>query len=422
MTRPGPLTSRRNLLRGAAAGGAGLLAGGVALTSASHAGAAATPISPADVVEPVPFYGVHQAGIATPAQDRLEFAAFDVTTDDVGALQAMLGKWAAAAARMASGELIGAAEIHPERPPMDTGEALGLDPAQLTITVGFGPSFFDERFGLADRRPALLTDLPTFRNDVIDPARSGGDICVQACSNDPQVAFHAVRNFARIGRGVVVMRWSQLGFGRTSSTSVTQNTPRNLMGFKDGTNNVKAENSADMSDFVWVGDDADQAWMVGGTYLVARRIRMLIESWDNTSLNEQERVIGRARATGAPLGGEEEFDPVDLELPDDAGGMVIDEAAHIRLASPHSHGGAKMLRRGYSFTDGMDARTGRLDAGLFFICFVRDPERQFVPVQRALGENDLLNEYINHTGTGLFAVPPGLIEVGDWYGKSLWAS
>ena len=270
------------------------------------------------------------------------------------------------------------------------------------------------------RRPELLRDLPTFRNDVIRPEISGGDLCVQACSDDPQVAFHVIRNFARIGRGVVTLRWSQLGFGRTSSTSVAQDTPRNLMGFKDGTNDIKAENAIDMNRFVWVGDDADQPWLAGGSYLIARRIRMLIESWDNTSLAEQERVIGRNRTSGAPLGGVDEFDPVDLDAADAEGNPVIDVNAHVRLASPTVHGGVKMLRRGYSFTDGIDPRTGRLDAGLFFIAFVRDPDAQFVPVQAELGRNDLLNEYIKHTSSGIYAVPPGLSAVGDWYGKALF--
>jgi deferrochelatase/peroxidase EfeB len=368
----------------------------------------------------VPFYGRHQAGIATPVQDRLAFAAFDVVTDDLDALRAMLGAWAAAGARLTAGQAVGATETHPERPPIDTGEAVDLGPARLTVTVGFGPSLF-AKFGLGAHRPTLLQDLPTFRNDVIDPDLSHGDLCVQACSDDPQVAFHVVRNFARIGRGDVVMRWSQLGFGRTSATSTTQSTPRNLMGFRDGTNNIKLEHSGELDEFVWVGAEADQPWMVDGTFLVIRRIRTLIETWDNTSLREQERVIGRVKDSGAPIGATGEFDAIDFDARDEDGEPRIDVAAHIRLASPARFDGAKMLRRGYNFTDGMDPRTGRLDAGLFFIAFVRDPSTQFIPVQAELGRSDLLNEYIKHSATGIYAVPPGLAEVGDWYGKSFLA-
>src|SRR5690242_20497303 len=154
----------------------------------------------------VPLYGAHQAGIVTPAQDRLAFAAFDVTATDPQAVQTLLGLWAAAAAQMTKGRAVGGT-LDPQAPPLDTGEAEGLAPANLTITVGFGPSLFDQRFGLAARRPAALVDLPAFPNDQLQPARSGGDIGVQACSNDPQVAFHAIRNFARMARGTAVMRW-----------------------------------------------------------------------------------------------------------------------------------------------------------------------------------------------------------------------
>lgn len=409
--------SRRGFLAGlGAAGVVGAGGAGFGIGRVTDASAEARPSS-----RVVPFYGAHQAGIATPAQDRLAFATFDLTSVDKQAVAAMLGSWAAAGSRMANGLPIGATETAPQAPPIDTGEAMDLSPANLTITVGFGPSMFDQRFGLAKFRPAALADLPALPGDVLDPNRTGGDLCVQACSDDPQVAFHVIRNFARIARGTAVLRWSQLGFGRTSTTSESQATPRNLMGFKDGTNNIKAEEAADMDNFVWVGDETDQAWMKGGSYLVARRIRMLIESWDADYLADQENVFGRRKDTGAPLTGSKEFDPVDLAAKGPDGQSVIPADAHIRLASPASNGGQKILRRGYSYTDGIDPVTGQLDAGLFFIAFQKDPRKQFVPIQRRLGSSDLLNEYIKHTGSGLFAVPPGLSEAGDWYGKSLFS-
>jgi deferrochelatase/peroxidase EfeB len=406
--------SRRGFLTGAlgtaglaAAGGAGF---GVARATADGAGGHGAA---------VPFYGRHQAGIATPAQDRLAFAAFDLTTTDRTQLQTLLAKWAAAGAQLARGEQLGAAEISPQAPPIDTGEALGLPPSELSVTVGFGPSLFDERFGLARHRPAALAALPPLPGDTLDAGRCGGDLGVQACANDPQVAFHVVRNFARLARGTAVMRWSQLGFGRTSATSTAQQTPRNLMGFKDGTNNLKAEDAAGFDEFVWVGDETDQSWMRDGSYLVARRIRMLIENWDTDYLADQQRVFGRFRDSGAPLTGAHEFDTVDLSA-QRAGAPVIDLNAHIRLAAPATNSGQKLLRRGYSYTDGIDAQTGLLDAGLFFIAFQKDPRRQFVPIQRRLGAHDLLNEYIRHTGSALFAVPPGLSAAGDYYGKALF--
>jgi len=193
------------------------------------------------------------------------------------------------------------------------------------------------------------------------------------------------------------------------------------MGFKDGTNNIKAESPEDMADYVWVGQETDQSWMQGGSYLVSRRIRMLIESWDADFLSDQETVFGRVKDTGAPLTGKHEFDQIDFAAKNPDGTPVIALDAHIRLAAPETNDGQKILRRGYSYTDGMDPVTGQLDAGLFFIAFQKDPRKQFVPIQTRLGHNDLLNEYIKHTGSGIFAVPPGLSGPGDWFGKALFA-
>jgi deferrochelatase/peroxidase EfeB len=420
MSEPRPTDARPHPSRRRFLGGALGAAGVVAAGGAGFGVAKATePSDSTNAGQTVPFYGPHQAGIATPAQDRLAFAAFDVTATDADSVARLLGTWAAAAAQMAKGLPIGAVEISPQAPPIDTGEAMGLGAAKLSITVGFGPSLFDDRFGLASKRPAALADIPALPGDTLDPARSGGDLCVQACADDPTVAFHAIRNFARLARGAAVMRWSQLGFGRTSSTSTSQETERNLLGFKDGTNNIKSEDQRDFDDFVWVSSTTDQPWMTGGSYLVTRRIRMLIESWDTDYLADQENVIGRFKTSGAPLTGKHEFDAVDLQAIKN-GKPVIPIDAHIRLAAPSTNDDRKILRRGYSYTDGIDSNTGLLDAGLFFICFQKDPRTQFVPIQRKLGSHDALNEYIRHTGSGLFAVPPGLKAAGDWWGRSLF--
>jgi deferrochelatase/peroxidase EfeB len=370
----------------------------------------------------VPFYGAHQSGVVTRVQDRLAFAAFDVVPGTTRTqLRNLLVSWSAASALMAEGKPVAADAGRPAAPPRDTGEAAGLSAGHLTITVGFGPSLFDRRFGLAVKRPAALVDIPAMAGDALEPDRSNGDLCVQACADDPQVAFHAVRNLRRLGQGMVTLRWFQLGFGRTSTTSDGQATPRNLMGFKDGTNNVKAEDRTALDQHVWVGSDTDQAWMRGGTYVVTRRIRMLLESWDRDFLADQENVIGRIKGSGAPQGTETEFDKVPLAAKNTDGTPVIGEDAHIRLAAPETNGGAKLLRRGYSYTDGVSIETGQLDAGLFFIAFQRDPRTGFIPVQRRLATKDALNEYIEHTSSAVFAVPPGVSGAGDFWGRTLFA-
>ena len=372
-----------------------------------------------------PFHGEHQAGIVTPAQDRLHFASFDVTTASRDDLVALLKAWTEAAAAMTSGTAVGSTSATSyDSPPADTGEALGLPASGLTLTFGFGPTLFEkdgrDRFGLGARRPKSLRRLPHFPGDNLDPARSDGDLCVQACANDPQVAVHAIRNLARIGFGTAAMRWAQLGFGRTSSTVRAQQTPRNLLGFKDGTANLKAEDTAEIGDFVWVGDgdDAGAAWLAGGSYLVARRINMHIETWDRTSLREQEGLIGRDRAHGAPLSGGTEFSEPDLEI-EGRNGPLIPLDCHIRLAHPTQNDGTRMLRRGYNFTDGSDA-LGRLDAGLFFIAYVRDPDRHYIPMQNQLSAKDGLMEYLQHTGSGLWVIPPGA-RTGEYVGQGLLA-
>lgn len=375
-----------------------------------------------------PFYGAHQAGITTPAQDRLHFAAFDASPGlDRDGLIELLRDWTVAAARMTQGRpagKYGPASGPMDAPPDDTGEALDLPPGGLTLTFGFGPTLFrtasgDDRFGIASRRPAALVDLPRFPGDALLEPISGGDLCVQACSDDPQVAVHAIRNLSRIAFGRAAIRWSQLGFGRTSSTSRAQVTPRNLFGFKDGTANIKSEDQTVVDDQVWASGSDGAGWMAGGSYLVARKIRMVIETWDRQQLGEQERIIGRDKGEGAPLSGGSEFsDPNFLALAKD-GGTAIDPGSHVRLAHPTTNGGAQLLRRGYNFVDGND-ELGRLNAGLFFIAFQRDPRTQFIPIQQRLAQNDLMNEYVRHVGSGVFAVPPGAHE-GSYVGAGLFA-
>ncbi|MGW1355891.1 iron uptake transporter deferrochelatase/peroxidase subunit [Streptomyces chartreusis] len=409
-TRGTPAPSRRSLIGW---GGAGLTLGAVA------AGGAVAMTRTGDDVDPaaaetgaaIPFHGERQAGIATPVQDRLHFAAFDVKTEDRAEFVQMLKDWTAAARRMAAGQAVGEGAYGglAEAPPDDTGEALGLKPSRLTLTIGFGPSLF-EKFDLAGQRPEALVELPHFSGDNLDRNRSGGDLCVQACADDPQVAVHAIRNLARIGFGKVVIKWSQLGFGKTSSTTPEEQTPRNLMGFKDGTRNIAGTETDRLKKFVWVGEKDGPEWMAGGSYLVARRIRMHIETWDRTSLQEQEDIIGRDKGEGAPVGKAKERDKPFLKamLPD----------AHVRLAHPESNEGATILRRGYSFTDGTDG-LGRLDAGLFFLAYQRDPRTGFIRIQRNLAI-DSLNEYIQHVGSALFAVPPGVRGKDDWWGSTLF--
>lgn len=417
-TPAAPGLSRRGLL--ALGGGVGLAVGAVA---GGLAGTALRTDTASGTALEYSFYGEHQSGITTPAQDRLHFAAYELRPDTTRAeLIALLQEWSYAASRLMMGLDVsakGAFGGGPYLPPDDTGEAAGQGPSGLTITFGFGRSLFGgtsagDRFGLAAQLPPDFTEMPTMVNDVIRPEDSGGDLCIQACSNDPQVAVHAIRNLTRIGFGRARLKWSQLGFGRTSSTSTAQTTPRNLFGQKDGTANIKAEEPDRLAEHVWITTGPN--WSRGGSYLVARRIAMTVEVWDGVRLEEQDRVLGRHKHSGAPLSGGTEFTAPDFTAADSTGNPLIDPRSHVARTHPDNNNGIAMLRRGYNYVDGNDA-TGRLDAGLFFIGFVKAPER-FAQVHTNMARDDMFAEYLKTTSSSVFLVPPGAT-AGSYVGSTL---
>lgn len=354
----------------------------------------------------IPFYGKRQSGITTPIQRQVYFAVLDLATEDLETIRGIFKSWTAYIARMMQGELVEAYKSNTMLPPTDTGEAVGMGTERLTITVGVSPSFL-EKLNLTGKKLPELEDLPKFARDQLQEAFTGGDICIQACAEDAQVAFHAVRNLLRKGREHLTLKWSQTGYAAITSQG---STPRNLFGFKDGTANVTSQDDFDR--VIWCDQDN---WMKNGTYLIVRRVQMHLETWDRTSLKEQENTFGRHRDSGAPLGAVDEFDPVDLELKDDKGNLVIPEDCHVRLAKEV---GEEIYRRAFSYANGIDPRTGQFDAGLLFISFQKDPQ-QFIKVQKNLGTKDKLNEYITHVGSGLFAILPG-IEEGGYLGQSLF--
>ena len=416
--------TRRAALAGAGVAGVALAAFGAAATynAAEHKESIPTSLTGKDAV---PFYGEHQPGITTEVQDRMHFAAFNLTTTDPDEVKSLLKKWTEAARKLMAGELVGEVTA-PEAPPKDTGEAQDLSAAHLTLTFGFGRSFFvdskgKDRFGFKAKMPEALIEIPKMTGDMLEAARSGGDLCIQACADDPQVAVHAIRNLTRIAFGTATIAWSQLGFGRTASTSQKQVTARNLFGFKDGTNNLKVEDPELLTKHVWASAEnspGHKDWMTGGSYLATRRIRMIIETWDRAPLREQEDIVGRTKIEGAPLSGGTEFTTPNFGM-QGRKGPIIPADSHMRLMHPDQNNGVQMLRRGYNYTDGTDGM-GHLDAGLFFIAYVCDPRTHFVPLLSAMTKSDAMAEYLRHTGNALFAVPPGVKDANDFIGSGLW--
>jgi deferrochelatase/peroxidase EfeB len=340
-----------------------------------------------------PFYGEHQAGIATSAQKFGIVTAFDVTVKNADELKTLLQTWTKTAAALTQGLPLGTPGPQ-SAPAADTGETIGYKPARLTITVGAGLSLFDARFGLEAKKPAALLPLPAFKGDRLNPEWSDGDLVVQVCADDYETAYHAIHVLTRDAKGSAVPRWVQSGF--QPGLEVADHPARNLEGFIDGTVNPDASHAGTMESTVWLGPEA--GWMEDGSYLVVRRIRMLVESWDRASLGDQENTIGRDKHTGKELAQQ-------------------DPDSHVKLA--HGDGTQKLLRRPFHYVNGLDAKTGQWDSGLLFLAWMKDPQTQFVPIQSRLSQSDLLNEYIKPVGSAVFAVFPG-IKAGGFLGAGLF--
>lgn len=402
--------SRRDMLKLTGIGAAGIAIGASGLGGVMK-------VMGYDVFEPVAdsttarnkvdFYGKHQSGIITPVQTNIYFASLDVLFTSKKDLQELFKKWTPLVVRLMNGELMVDLTTNTRVPTGDTGEAEGLDASNLSITIGVGPSLFD-KLGIQHLKPAELNDLPHFPKDQLQKELTGGDLCIQACADDPQVAFHAVRNLVRAASGKVEIKWSQAGF---NSFPTGGGTPRNLFAFKDGTGNPSTADDKDLNKVVWV----DKGWLKGGSYLVARNVQMHLETWDRTSLKDQEATFGRYRDSGAPFGKKKEFDDFDVEAKDSNGEYIMPDTSHVHLARKS---GARMLRRSYSYASGVMTNTGAHDAGLMFVSFQKDPA-QFITVQNSLGRLDKMNEYTTHRGSAVFACFPG-VQKGSYIGEALF--
>ncbi|TMR40644.1 Dyp-type peroxidase [Actinomadura geliboluensis] len=427
----GVRVSRRAVITTAAAtAGAAAAAGALA---AADRDAAPPPPGPSGTV---PFHGTHQAGIATPQQQYALFAAFDLETADplngdrlttaqaAGNFRRLMQAWTDVAERLTRGRPPAPRPGHRPGVPPDSGIADGLEPSRLTVTFGLGPDLF-ERIGRRRDRPGRLAPLPAFRGDRLEAAWSGGELLVQICADDPQIVSRAFRAVRSRAPGVARLRWSQQGFlGRFGDA-----TPRNLFGHKDGTANLRPGH-ARFDRTVWSTAQDDPAWFAGGTYLVFRKIRMDLPKWDTTPGRAQDLVIGRRRGDGAPLSGEHEFSAPDLSRPGPDGGPLIPVDSHVALirdvpmlrrsynydygvqantepTGPHHHGGDA----GHHHGEGAERHSGSghdiYDAGLLFCAYLSDPGF-FIRAQRKLAESDRLNAFIRHTGSAVFAVPPGV--------------
>jgi len=424
------LDRRSFLVRsGALLGAAGAASLVESADGADEAGAAASaqpgaapPMEPgaaasgSDLATLQPFNGAHQTGILNPAPAHATFVALDSFAPDRTTLSQALRVLSARARELSTGGAVPLLEV--DAPPADSG-ILGPDnaPDALTVTISFGASLFDRRYGLGAARPRELTQMPTFPVDRLDPAITGGDVLLQICAQHRDTVVHTLRELLRSVRGTFQQRWTIDGFAGADRGPSPRNNPRNLFAFRDGTANPPTSDAALMNELVWVSAN-EPAWAVGGTYQVVRIIRMHVEFWDRVGLSEQENMIGRARDSGAPLGGSDEFEDPRYDLDPDGARIPLD--AHIRLANPRTAATAnqRILRRGFNYHRGFDA-AGQLDQGLVFVAFNQSPNRQFVPIQQRLNSEPMI-DYITPVGGGYFFAPPGAQDNSDFVGSGLF--
>jgi deferrochelatase/peroxidase EfeB len=402
---------RAFLRRSAAAGAAGLAGAELTARGADDGAAAAASASGTGLERRVPFDGPHQAGIVTPPADQATFAALDVIAPDARELVQALQQLSAQARALTAGYRFAVRDR--DDPPPDSG-TLGatVDPDGLTVTIAFGASLFDDRFGLTAKRPAGLTTMPRFPDDDIDPARAHGDVLLTINAARRDTVVHALRELLRPVRGALAIRWTVDGFLSADRGPTAAAARRNLFGFRDGTSNPEG---AERERLLWLG--ADAGWAAGGTFQVVRTIRMHVEFWDRVGLREQEGMIGRTRDTGAPLGGEREAQAPRFDL--DPGGRRIPLDAHIRLANPRTPAtaGERILRRGFNYHRGVDA-AGQLDQGLVFVAHNASIQRQFEQVQQRLA-GEPMTDYVTPVGGGYFFAPRGAAGRTDWVGSGL---
>jgi deferrochelatase/peroxidase EfeB len=413
-SRGGPQPARRDLLLGFAGGAIGL-----GLGSQARATPAET-LAPGDdgTQDSQPFYGLHQSGVITPQPAAALIVSFDVLAEDRAGLERLFRTLTERIAfLMKGGE---AATLDPRYPPPDSG-LLGVNvfPDNLTVTVALGASLFDDRYGLQKVRPTRLIAMEQFPNDSLDAHLCHGDVALQFCSNTAETNIHALRDILKHTPDLLALRWKIDGFLPPHTIKkLGKETVRNLLGFKDGTANLDASDEKLMNEIVWTQPNADEpAWTSGGSYQVTRIIRMFVEHWDRTALVEQQRIMGREKAGGAPLTNANEHDAPNYAA--DPEGHRIPLTAHIRLANPRTPGteASRILRRGYNYSRGLTS-AGQLDMGLLFVCFQADLAAGFLAVQARLN-GEQLEEYIKPVGGGYFFVLPGVQSKDDFFAEGL---
>lgn len=371
----------------------------------------------------IPYHGPYQAGITTPRPSAGMIASFFVLAETLDDLERLFRTLTERIAFLTTGGR--QPDIDPKLPPAGSG-ILGPDvqPDALTITVSVGVSLFNEELGLARLKPRQLAAMQAHPNDALDAALCHGDLSIQFCANTPDTNIHALRDIIKTLPDLLVMHWKQEGSVPPIPARPGQpaESARNFLGFRDGSANPDSNDAALMDRLVWVHPgQGEPDWATGGSYQAVRIIRNFVERWDRTPLGEQEAIMGRLKASGAPMDG----GPTEYDVPDyarDPAGERTPLDAHIRLANPRTaqSDANLILRRPFNYSNGV-TKSGQLEMGLLFICYQADLEAGFLTVQRRL-DGEPLEEYIKPVGGGFFFTLPGISDARDWIGRSLIAA
>ncbi|SBS32070.1 Deferrochelatase/peroxidase EfeB precursor [Marinomonas spartinae] len=368
-----------------------------------------------------PFYGAYQSGILNPPPAAACLVSFDVIAYNKDDLKGLFKTLTERAAFLTQGGK--PPSTGDKFPPLDSGiVGTYINPDNLTLTVALGASLFDERFGLADKKPKHLVNMTRFPNDALQAESCHGDLLIQFCANSPETVIHAMRDIIKHTPATLSVRWRRDGFiSNHVAATAGKETPINLLGFKDGTVNPNTKDPKVADEVILVTpENQEPKWATGGSYLAVRTIRFFVEQWDRTPLQEQEAIFGRERGTGAPLGMKHEHDIPDYSK--DPKGKIIPLDAHMRLANPRTPGfnQHQLLRRAYNYSDGV-TNAGQLEMGLLFLAYQADLKAGFITVQERLN-GEPLEEYIKPFGGGYFFALPGVKKPGDYFAQGLLES
>jgi dye decolorizing peroxidase len=377
-----------------------LAAGGVALVGAASGCAAPSlttsqlPVESVDLAT-VAFDGEHQPGIDTPAPLLTTFIGMDLLSQSQEDLQALAMLVSDDARRLMAGQPA-LADTEPEN---------AAEPESLTVAIGFGRPLF-EKLGIPI--PDQLPEIPAFATDALEPQWGQTDLIFQIGSDSPLALQHAHRMISKDTASLAETVWVQEGF--RGALVGDGDSMRNLMGQVDGT--VNPRERRDFESVVWI--DQGPQWVRGGTVLVLRRIRMLLDTWDILDPDARGLVTGRRMDNGAPLGGEREDDPIDLAQVDGRGLPVIPSQSHVAVAH---QGGEQILRRPFNYT--LYNSDGSSDAGLLFAAYMNDPATSFIPLQRRISELDSMNLWVEPIGSAAYIYPRGC-EEGSYLAAALF--